>query len=82
MESTQDTELVVRPSRPEDRPGLLRLRREVYGDDVESGREAFFDWLDDTAARNAVQNLDLNDDEVLTIIEQARTDASVEASAG
>ncbi len=44
MESTQDTELVVRPSRPEDRPGLLRLRREVYGDDVESGREAFFDW--------------------------------------
>ena len=45
-------------------------------------REAFFDWLDDTAARNAVQNLDLNDDEVLTIIEQARTDASVEASAG
>ena len=39
-------------------------------------REAFFDWLDDTAARNAAQNLDLSDDEVLTIIEQARSEAS------
>jgi prevent-host-death family protein len=43
-------------------------------------REAFFDWLDDTAARNAAQNLDLSDDEVLTIIEQARTEASAETT--
>ena len=41
-------------------------------------REAFFDWLDDTATRNAAQNLDLSDDEVLSIIEQARTEASGE----
>ena len=41
-------------------------------------REAFFDWLDDTAARNAAQSLDLSDDEVLTIIEQARAEASAE----
>ncbi len=41
-------------------------------------REAFFDWLDETASRNAEQNLDLGDDEVLAIIEQARTGAMVE----
>jgi PHD/YefM family antitoxin component YafN of YafNO toxin-antitoxin module len=39
-------------------------------------REAFFDWLDDTAAQNAAQNLNLGDDEVLAIIEQARTEAA------
>jgi PHD/YefM family antitoxin component YafN of YafNO toxin-antitoxin module len=41
-------------------------------------REAFFEWLDDTASRNAAQNLDLEDDEVLAIIEQARTEAALE----
>ena len=41
-------------------------------------REAFFDWLDDAATRNAAQNLDLDDDEVLAIIEQARTEAAAE----
>ena len=41
-------------------------------------REAFFDWLDDTAARNAAQYLGLSDDEVLAIIEQARTEAAAE----
>ena len=41
-------------------------------------REAFFDWLDDTASRNAEQNLDLGDDEVLAIIEQARSEAAAE----
>lgn len=41
-------------------------------------RAAFFDWLDDTASRNAAQNLDLDDDEVLAIIEQARSEAVVE----
>ena len=41
-------------------------------------REAFFDWLDRTASENAAQNLDLGDDEVLAIIEQARAEAAAE----
>lgn len=41
-------------------------------------RDAFFDWLDDTASQNAAQNLDLDDDEVLAIIEQARTEAAAD----
>jgi PHD/YefM family antitoxin component YafN of YafNO toxin-antitoxin module len=41
-------------------------------------REAFFDWLDATAAQSAAQNLDLSDDEVLAIIEQARSDVASE----
>jgi PHD/YefM family antitoxin component YafN of YafNO toxin-antitoxin module len=41
-------------------------------------REAFFDWLDDVASQNAAQNLELSDEEVLTIIEQARTEAEAE----
>ena len=41
-------------------------------------REAFFDWLDDMAAQNADQNLDLGDDEVLAIIEQARSEVAAE----
>jgi prevent-host-death family protein len=35
-------------------------------------REAFFDWLEATAARNAERNVGLRDAEVLAIIEQAR----------
>jgi prevent-host-death family protein len=41
-------------------------------------REAFFDWLDETASQNAVQNLDLGNDEVLAIIEPARSEAAAE----
>ena len=41
-------------------------------------REAFFDWLDDVVSQNAKQNLDLDDDEVLAIIEQARAEAAAE----
>jgi hypothetical protein len=41
-------------------------------------REEFFDWLDGAASRNAAQNLDLSEDEVLAIIEQARTEAAAE----
>jgi PHD/YefM family antitoxin component YafN of YafNO toxin-antitoxin module len=41
-------------------------------------REAFFDWLDGVASQNAAQNVDLSDDEVLAIIEQARTEAAAE----
>ena len=39
-------------------------------------REAFFDWLDNIASQNASQNLDLSEDEVLDIIEQARSEAA------
>jgi antitoxin (DNA-binding transcriptional repressor) of toxin-antitoxin stability system len=39
-------------------------------------REAFFDWLEAAAARNAEHNRGLSDAEVLAIIEQARADAS------
>ena len=41
-------------------------------------REAFFDWLEELASENAAQNLDLDDDEVLAIIELARTEAAAE----
>ena len=42
-------------------------------------REAFFEWLQATAASNAERNVGLSDEEVLAIIEQARKDV---ASAG
>jgi prevent-host-death family protein len=35
-------------------------------------REAFFEWLEAAAARNAERNVGLSDEEVLAIIEQAR----------
>ncbi|MEJ2207900.1 MAG: type II toxin-antitoxin system Phd/YefM family antitoxin [Anaerolineae bacterium] len=41
-------------------------------------REAFFDWLDDVAVQNAEQNIDLSDDQVLAIIEQARSEVTAE----
>ncbi|MFQ6101897.1 MAG: type II toxin-antitoxin system prevent-host-death family antitoxin [Anaerolineae bacterium] len=39
-------------------------------------REAFFEWLEATAARNAERNVGLSDDEVLAIIEQAREEVA------
>ena len=41
-------------------------------------REAYFDWLDDTASQNAARKPSLSDVEVLAIIEQARTEAAAE----
>ena len=35
-------------------------------------REAFFEWLEAAAARNAEHNVGLSDEEVLAIIERAR----------
>jgi prevent-host-death family protein len=35
-------------------------------------REAFFEWLGETATRNAERNVGLSDEQVLAIIEQAR----------
>jgi len=39
-------------------------------------REAFFEWLEATAARNAERNVGLSDEEVLAIIEQAREEVA------
>ena len=42
-------------------------------------REAFFEWLEAEAARNAERNAGLSDDEVLQIIEQAREEVAATA---
>ncbi|MGB8648250.1 MAG: type II toxin-antitoxin system Phd/YefM family antitoxin [Anaerolineae bacterium] len=39
-------------------------------------REAFFAWLDDTAAKNAERNANLSEEQVLAIIERARQQVS------
>ena len=39
-----------------------------------SEREVFFEWLEDTAARNAQHNAALSQEEILAIIEQERED--------
>ena len=39
-------------------------------------REAFFEWLEFTAVRNAERNVGLSDEEVLAIIEQAREEVA------
>jgi len=39
-------------------------------------REAFFEWLEVTAVRNAERNVGLSDEEVLAIIEQAREEVA------
>ena len=41
-------------------------------------REAFFEWLDETAARNADHNLRLSEEQVMAIIEQARQEVAAE----
>jgi prevent-host-death family protein len=39
-------------------------------------REAFFEWLEEAAARNAERNVGLSDDEVLAIVERAREEVA------
>ena len=46
---------------------IQRFRRE---------REAFFEWLEATAACNAESNVGLSEEEVLAIIEQAREEVA------
>ena len=41
-------------------------------------RQAFFDWLEETAAANIEHTAGLNDEEVLAIIEQAREEVAAE----
>jgi PHD/YefM family antitoxin component YafN of YafNO toxin-antitoxin module len=43
-------------------------------------REAFFDWLEETAARDAERNVGLSDEDVLAIIEQTRKDVASAAA--
>jgi prevent-host-death family protein len=50
---------------------LQRFRRE---------REAFFEWLDETAARNAERNVGLSDEQVALIIEQARQEVAAQTA--
>lgn len=39
-------------------------------------REAFFAWLEDTAAANAERNVGLSDEQILAIIKKARAEAA------
>ena len=41
-------------------------------------REAFFKWLEETSAHNAERNLELSQEQVLAIIEQARSAAEAQ----
>lgn len=43
-------------------------------------RDAFFEWLESTAAQNAQRNKNLTEQEVLAVIEQARQEVSRGAS--
>ena len=42
-------------------------------------REAFFDWFNEVASQNAARNLELSEEEVLAIIEQARSETAAES---
>lgn len=55
---------------------IVNLRDYQQFERFQEEREAFFDWLETTAARNAERNVGLTDDQVLTIIEQAREEAA------
>jgi hypothetical protein len=45
---------------------------------VQSRRIPHAGWLDRTAAQNATRNLNLSDEEVLAIVEEARAEASAQ----
>ena len=57
---------------PVTRQALLKAGRYRKFQRFRREREAFFEWLEATAARNAEHNVGLSDEEVLAIIEQAR----------
>jgi PHD/YefM family antitoxin component YafN of YafNO toxin-antitoxin module len=57
---------------------LVNLEEYRQFQQYQQEREAFFDWLEDTASQNAAQNLELSDEEVLAIIEGARAEAVAE----
>jgi hypothetical protein len=44
MGTDRSPDFDMREARPEDRRGLLDLRRATYGEQVESGNEALFEW--------------------------------------
>ncbi len=60
------------------RPQAVIINLDMYRQykNFNEKREAFFDWLEDTAEKNAARNADLSEDDVLAIIEQAREDVA------
>lgn len=42
-------------------------------------RDQFFDWLEETAARNAKRNTGMSEEEVLALVEQARQEVAAAA---
>lgn len=58
------------------RPQAVIVSMEQYEriQQYEKRREDFFDWLDEAAKTNAEHNADLTEEEVLALIEQARTE--------
>lgn len=72
----QDTYVVATFDRAQ--AALINLEEYRQFQRFKEEREAFFDWLDDVAAQNAAQNIDLTEEEVLAIIERARNKAVAE----
>jgi prevent-host-death family protein len=58
------------------RPQAAIVSMEQYQrvQEYEKRREAFFDWLEEAARINAEYNADLTEEEILALIEQARTE--------
>lgn len=65
-----------------DRPQAVLISLDEYRlfQRFKQERNAFFDWLDAASRRNAEQNLELSEGEVLAIVEEARDSVSGEAS--
>lgn len=63
-----------------DRPQAALVNLDEYRQfqQFKSEREAFFDWLADTASKNVALNMELSDDDVLAIIEQARNEVAAQ----
>lgn len=59
------------------RPQVVIMGLEEYGRfrELRAAREAFFDWLSKAGEVNAALNLDLSDDDLLAIIDEARAAA-------
>lgn len=70
----QETYIVETFGRPQ--AAIVNLDEYRQFQQFRQQREAFFDWLEDTAGRNAERNRNLSQEEVLAIIEQARAEVA------
>lgn len=70
----QETYIVETFGRPQ--AAIVNLDEYRQFQQFRQQREAFFDWLGDTAGRNAERNRNLSQEEVLAIIEQARAEVA------